>query len=177
MYDDEDHEGQSEIGGVSVGDRLLVITVDGVNEAGVLLGSSMVGIHLATTHRMEHKRDEVTDEARAELREILDGMPRWEAWRLAREFGVRHPWFKSSRDLWAICLNGAIRQTEDASERDVLVPLLMPVIVVIPLKRIRKVIMFDQWQEELSLRGLDFDGVADDGSDGLDPDPEVLQKA
>lgn len=145
---------------INNGDRVLFVLKDDF-EGGVLLGISNVGYHIQSLYRTQVVKTRVTPGDREVLVESLRGLSWFEVKKLAREMGIPEWWSGRKGDLQQDILNRTIAKIEEDSQYPTLtrrsnngVPM------IIPHSRVLKVAGMDEWDEDMTLAPLDWEGVA-----------------
>lgn len=154
---DEDEEyGSDDDTELDVGSLILITTDDGY-EAGILLGTGLVGVRLRVTHRFERLETKVSEKDKKYLMGVIRSMNRIELVRYAMETN-KLAFLKKREELVDYCIAEAVADLKGRLPvRNVLKALSRPVSSFIPMERIVLIQSFTEWDEEQTLRAFEFE--------------------
>lgn len=145
--------------GIDLGEVVLVNTVQGL-EIGVLMDTFDEGVWIKSTHRMQKLKAEVTLKEKAALLAEVEKFTMKELAGYCRENGMRWTFNKKREFLVDFVFEDLLKDREAKATSDVLVKLARPISMFIPLGHVLRVIAYEEWQEERTLRDTEADLVS-----------------
>jgi hypothetical protein len=138
--------------GIDLGEIVLVSTVQGP-EIGMLMDTfEDGGIWLKTTHRRINMAVEVEAKEKAALLCEVEKFTDKELQAYARENGMRWTFNKKREFLVDFVFEDLLKDRTAKSTTEVLTKLTRPISMFIPLKHVLRVVSYDEWAEEKTLR-------------------------
>lgn len=155
MDDDEEYGPDTEDVvecGIDLGEIVLVSTVQGV-EVGMLMDTfDEGGVWLKSTHRRQMMASEVSAKEKAALLCEVEKFTEKELATYCRENGMKWTFNKKREVLVDFVFEDLLKDRVAKSTSEVLVKMARPVSMFIPLKHVIRVVSYDEWAEEKTLR-------------------------
>jgi hypothetical protein len=164
MDDDDDFEeygaeaDELDETGIDLGEVVLVSTTQGL-EIGVLMDTFDEGVWIKSTHRMQKVKTAVSVKEKAALLCEVEQLTTRELRGYCRENGVRWTFNKKREFLVDFVFEDILKDREAKSTQDLLVKLNRPISMFIPPQHVTRVVSYDEWQEERTLRDTAADLV------------------
>lgn len=151
---DENEDEVIEDNALTAGEAIIVHT-DDTYEVGVLAGAGDNGLRLRVTHRVERVYPDVTVGERTVLQQEILELNRFELIRAAMERGDKWAVTRRKTELAELALEDAVDMLRETKKPyDTLKPLTRSIATFIPWGAVDKIVSFEEWHEEQTLRPL-----------------------